>query len=703
VRRFRSSISVAAIAIGFTALGAPPSQATPAWLAPQDVFSSPVTAIQNDPFFNRKALDVASDSAGDSIAAWVEQHPKVPGPGTECQAMWALRPAGGSFGPPQALAPPMAFCTGQIKLAMNGPGTAIAAWKQGAEIEAAIRDPGGSFGAATVLSASASTDDPWVSLNDAGVAAVSWDDTAASACPGPPSWALHVSVRQPGGGFGPFETVCDGTHPSGPTIFTPRVAVDPLGDVVATWVNFYFDGTNSHVAVESAYRQAGGTFTGATPQTLRDMLNPTAMAGTFAADVAFDALGRATAVWPYFNGSKTVIETAVRPPGASSSFSTPGPVSDPVSTGDASSPRVAVDPASNSAVAVWVQCPSSCQVEGAGRASGAGFETPQTLSAPGATTTFGPLVTFDPSGTALAVWSGPSPDVAGTQVQVTRRPPGAGQSFGAVATISREDPSQSPAIALDGAGDAIAIWDHDTTSPAGAVIQYAGFDAAAPEIRAVTAPNGVASLPLGFAAEVFDNWSSPSVGWSFGDGTAATGATATHAYARPGTYAVTVTAQDAVGNTSALSRNVTIVSSLPRPSLTRFTQSHSRWREGRKLATLARTRKRGSPVGTTFSFALNTAASVKLRFTQSLGGRRVAGRCVAQTKHNRRGRACKRTVTAGVIPFANAHAGTNRIVFQGNISRTKRLQPGRYTVELSAANASGIATGKRLSFTIVRE
>src|SRR5262249_56755026 len=120
--------------------------------------------------------------------------------------------------------------------------------------------------------------------------------------------------------------------------------------------------------------------------------------------------------------------TAAGRPGTSSLSSMPGPVPDPGATGSSTSRRWAIDPGSNTAVAVWVRCPSSCEVEGSARPSGGGFQTPQPLSAPGATTTFGPLVGFDPSGGAIAIWSGPRSDVPGAQVQVTRRPPGVNQT-----------------------------------------------------------------------------------------------------------------------------------------------------------------------------------------------------------------------------------------------------------------------------------
>jgi hypothetical protein len=563
IRKSQITVSLATLAAALLliACAAPAADATPTWLAPHNVFSTPVTSIQDDTFSNRKALDVVSDSEGDAVAVWIEEHPKNPGPGTECQAMYAFRNPGQSFGAPQPLAPVMAFCTGQVKAAINANDTTVVAWQQGDEIDAAIRPPFGPFGAPTTLSASVSTDDPWVAINAAGVAAVSWDDENTGTCPGLTAslnWVFHASIRQPGGGFGPFETVCDTSHLSGPTIYTPRVVVDPQGDVVATWVNQFNDGTGSHDDVESAFRPAGGPFNAATRQVLADMLNPVAESGSFTADIAVDAQGRATAVWPFFNGAKTVIETATRPPGASSMFGSAGPVSDPLAAGDTNSPRVAVDPATNTAVAVWIQCPSSCQVEGAARPSGGGFQAPQALSGGGATTTFGPLVAFDPSGGATAIWSGPSPDVAGTQVQVARRPPGSNQPFGAVTTLSTDDPSESPAIAFDGEGNAIAVWEHHSVGPPSTVLEYAGFDAAPPDIRSVSAPSGAAGKTLSFSANVSDRWSASTVSWNFGDGGTATGTAVTHKYTKHGSYTVVLTARDAVGNASTASRSVAI-------------------------------------------------------------------------------------------------------------------------------------------------
>jgi hypothetical protein len=128
------------------------------------------------------------------------------------------------------------------------------------------------------------------------------------------------------------------------------------------------------------------------------------------------------------------------------------------------------------------------------------------------------------------------------------------------------------------------------------------------------------------------------------------------------------------------------------------------WREGGALARISANskRKKKPPVGTIFSFSLNVPASVTFAFTQQLAGRKVNGKCVAQTNKNRRKRVCKRTVTRGTLSFTG-HAGTNKVSFQGRLSRAKKLAPGTYTFVIIATTATGRRSQpKSLSFTIVK-
>jgi hypothetical protein len=138
------------------------------------------------------------------------------------------------------------------------------------------------------------------------------------------------------------------------------------------------------------------------------------------------------------------------------------------------------------------------------------------------------------------------------------------------------------------------------------------------------------------------------------------------------------------------------------PVLSGLTQAHTIWREGKAQATLSRSARRRSAVGTSFAFSLNQSASVTLAFNQSAPGRNSHGRCVAQTNKNRKGRACSRAVTKGTLQMA-AHAGMNRILFQGRFSRSGTLKPGRYTLVVAATNAAGQRSrSSTLTFTIVR-
>lgn len=154
------------------------------------------------------------------------------------------------------------------------------------------------------------------------------------------------------------------------------------------------------------------------------------------------------------------------------------------------------------------------------------------------------------------------------------------------------------------------------------------------------------------------------------------------------------------------------------PSISHLRQSHARWREGRALARIASVsgragmaprRARGrhthrTAVGTTFSFALNEAASVHFDFTRALPGRRVGRRCVAlgRKRHRalpRRSR-CTRTVTVAALALAG-RAGRNTVRFGGRISRRRRLRTGSYTALVVASNASGRSGVHRLRFTIL--
>jgi hypothetical protein len=150
--------------------------------------------------------------------------------------------------------------------------------------------------------------------------------------------------------------------------------------------------------------------------------------------------------------------------------------------------------------------------------------------------------------------------------------------------------------------------------------------------------------------------------------------------------AANVQASSAAGSSAAAA--FTYVAPPPgAPTISNLSQSHGTWKQRR---------------GTTFAFTLNEQASVSLAFGQTVPGRRVHGRCVAPTKRNHTRPACKRTVKRGTLTFSGK-SGANKLSFKGRISRSKRLQPGRYAVTIVATSAGGQKSAKQtLSFTILK-
>ena len=135
------------------------------------------------------------------------------------------------------------------------------------------------------------------------------------------------------------------------------------------------------------------------------------------------------------------------------------------------------------------------------------------------------------------------------------------------------------------------------------------------------------------------------------------------------------------------------------PTIGRLKQSHRRWREGSRLATL--TRKR-TPVGTTFSVTLDVPARLTLTFARLRSGRRSGHNCVAPTHLNRHHHPCTRAIRAGTLTLPDAHSGLDKIGFQGRLSKRKRLASGRYRLTIVATEAGGKSAAQTTEFTIVR-
>ncbi|MGA2452437.1 MAG: FG-GAP repeat protein [Solirubrobacteraceae bacterium] len=147
---------------------------------------------------------------------------------------------------------------------------------------------------------------------------------------------------------------------------------------------------------------------------------------------------------------------------------------------------------------------------------------------------------------------------------------------------------------------------------------------------------------------------------------------------------------------------VPISGALTAPIVSGLSETARTWREGHLLAQIstgASKQKKKPPIGTTFSFGLNESASVTFTFTESAGGRKVGKKCEAQTNKNKHKHRCTRTVLAGTLTFS-AHAGTNKVHFEGLISKHEKLAPGSYTLLVTATASGKRSATSTLHFTI---
>jgi len=133
------------------------------------------------------------------------------------------------------------------------------------------------------------------------------------------------------------------------------------------------------------------------------------------------------------------------------------------------------------------------------------------------------------------------------------------------------------------------------------------------------------------------------------------------------------------------------------PDVTGLALSRTRFRLGSALPKVAAVK-----TGTVIRFRVSEAATVRLRFTRILPGRRVAGACRKPTRLNRSRPRCKRLVPVRRSVSRLVQPGSRRIRFAGRLTRRQSLKPGSYRMTLIARDAAGnVSTPDRARFTLL--
>lgn len=254
-----------------------------------------------------------------------------------------------------------------------------------------------------------------------------------------------------------------------------HVAVDARGNAIAVWSQA--DGALLYNIWTSRF--SAGTWSA--PQLLE------ADAGNaFAPRIGLDATGNAIAVWSQHDGAQMRIRASHQVAGV---WQTPSTIDG--GTGPAYQPKIAVFPG-GTAIAAWVQTSGGIDHIFYNRFNGTGWSTADMLDNNNNGYTDAPEIAADANGNAVAVWN----QSDGTNIASVYTSRFSGGAWGAVELLETADVSYATGarIAMTASGNAVAVWLQDEMDDTNAWARHytAGVGWGAP-VQLDT--------PLGFGAE----------------------------------------------------------------------------------------------------------------------------------------------------------------------------------------------------------
>jgi len=254
------------------------------------------------------SAQVAFDAAGDATAVWGRERSPVDAQPARrrrktfnAEIVAATRPAGGSFGPAQVVSDPR-FDTEEAVLSVNAAGGAAIVWSLNTKGDAhfrvgcAFRDPGQQFGPPRFFTPSrADASAASVFLDDAGRSLFTWRLPFDRPDPELSAFWIAAAAMPPSGSLAPARRL------SGTRADFSQLAMTPAGAGVVSWV---YNGSYGDLVQARRATSEGkfGPLLQISPRGTVDLLSTT-----------IDSSGAVTFVWIRGSGVKLRLETATLP------------------------------------------------------------------------------------------------------------------------------------------------------------------------------------------------------------------------------------------------------------------------------------------------------------------------------------------------------------------------------------------------------
>jgi hypothetical protein len=264
--------------------------------------------------------------------------------------------------------------------------------------------------------------------------------------------SIEATREQEGGSWRPQMTL---TEPNG-EFGAAALTVDGSGDALAIWQSEIIGGRETFMQSAEAPFNASWQ-----PRGTLSERKPGAYAGR--PELGEDAAGDAIATWQQETNGKVATFHAERPAG--------GGWLPPVELAQDAFEPVVAENAKGDALIAWMQSVAHGEyaIDASYRPAGGAWSQPVAVSQ-GEGSDDEPVIKLAPDGEALAAWR--HPEGKHMVIQAATRP--VGSEWEAPLTLSNnERNSQQPSIAIDAAGEAVAVWEHEVHAE---VVQYATKD-----------------------------------------------------------------------------------------------------------------------------------------------------------------------------------------------------------------------------------